>query len=85
MALTMKEQQRVAVIERVFRGQLTMAETAMVLGVSEGHSFGSRPGPERRACEGRSMAMAAVPRLGSCPDHAPTDCGAGVGDVPEAQ
>ena len=35
IALTMKEQQRVAVIERVFRGELTMAEAAMLLGVSE--------------------------------------------------
>jgi len=35
----MKEQQRVAVIERVFRGELTMAEAAMVLGVSERHGF----------------------------------------------
>src|SRR5574337_1760184 len=39
MVLTMKEQQRVAVIERVFRGELTMAEAAMVLGVSERQSF----------------------------------------------
>ena len=35
----MKEQQRVAVIERVFRRELTMAEAAMVLGVSERQSF----------------------------------------------
>jgi len=28
IALTMREQQRVAVIERVFRGELTMAEAA---------------------------------------------------------
>ncbi|MGH7412501.1 MAG: helix-turn-helix domain-containing protein, partial [Candidatus Methylomirabilis sp.] len=39
IALTMKEQQRVAVIERVFRRELTMAEAAMVLGVSERQSF----------------------------------------------
>ena len=39
IALTMKEQQRVAVIERVFRRELTMAEAAMGLGVSERHSF----------------------------------------------
>ena len=39
IALTMKEQQRVAVIERVFRGELTMAEAALVLGVSERQSF----------------------------------------------
>ena len=39
IALTMKEQQRVAVIERVFRRELTMAEAAMVLGVSERQSY----------------------------------------------
>ena len=39
IALTMREQQRVAVIERVFRGELTMAKAAMVLGVSERQSF----------------------------------------------
>jgi len=39
IALTMREQQRVAIIERVFRGELTMAEAAMVLGVSERQSF----------------------------------------------
>ena len=39
ITLTMKEQQRVAVIERVFQGELTMAEAAMVLGISERQSF----------------------------------------------
>src|SRR3990170_104619 len=39
IALTMREQQRVAVVERVFRGELTMAKAAMVLGVSERQSF----------------------------------------------
>src|SRR5574337_681644 len=39
IALTMREQQRVAVIERVFQGELTMAEAAMVLGISERQSF----------------------------------------------
>lgn len=39
IALTMREQQRVTVIQRVFRGELTMAEAAMVLGVSERQSF----------------------------------------------
>lgn len=38
IALTMREQQRVTVIQRVFRGELTM-EAAMVLGVSERQSF----------------------------------------------
>ncbi len=35
----MREQQRVAVVERVFRGELTMAEAAMVLGVFERRSL----------------------------------------------
>lgn len=39
ITLTMKEQKRVEVIERVFRGELRMAEAALVLGVSERHSF----------------------------------------------
>src|SRR5574337_688614 len=39
IALTMREQQRVTGIQRVFRGELTMAEAAMVLGVSERQSF----------------------------------------------
>lgn len=39
ITLTMKEQKRVEVIERVFRGELTMAEAALVLGVTERHSY----------------------------------------------
>ena len=39
IALTMKEQQRVTVIERVFRGELTMAKAAMVPGVCERQRF----------------------------------------------
>lgn len=39
IVLTMKEQKRVVVIQRVFRGEMTMAEAAMVLGVTERHSF----------------------------------------------
>jgi transposase len=37
--LTMKEEKRIEVIQRVFRGELTMVEAALVLGVSERHSF----------------------------------------------
>lgn len=33
--LTMKDEKRIAVIQRVFRGELTVVEAAMVLGVSE--------------------------------------------------
>ncbi len=36
---TMEEQKRVEVIQRVFRGEVTMAEAAMVLGVTERHSY----------------------------------------------
>ncbi len=39
IVLTMAEQKRVEVIQRVFRGELTMGEAAMVLGVTERHSF----------------------------------------------
>ncbi len=39
IVLTMADQKRVEVIQRVFRGEVTMAEAAMVLGVSERHSF----------------------------------------------
>ena len=33
--LTMKDEKRLEIIQRVFRGELTMAEAGMVLGVSE--------------------------------------------------
>ena len=39
ITLTMEEQKRAAVIERVFRRELKMAEAAMVLGMSERHSY----------------------------------------------
>ncbi len=39
IVLTMEEQKRVEVIQRVFRGVMTMVEAAMVLGVTERHSF----------------------------------------------
>ena len=39
IVLTMREQKRVEVIQRVFRGELTVAEAAVVLGVSERHSY----------------------------------------------
>lgn len=39
IVLTMREQKRVEVIQRVFRGEMTMAEAAMVLGVTERHSY----------------------------------------------
>src|ERR1700675_2679059 len=39
LVLTMKEQGRVEVIERVFRREMTMAEAALVLGVTERQSY----------------------------------------------
>src|SRR2546425_1274451 len=39
ITLTMEEQKRVAVIQRVFRGEMTMGEAAMGLGVSERQTF----------------------------------------------
>ena len=35
ITLTMKEQKRIAVLEKVFRGELTMGKASLVLGVSE--------------------------------------------------
>jgi len=39
ITLTMEEQKRVEVIQRIFRGEMTMGEAAMVLGVTERHSY----------------------------------------------
>ena len=39
IVLTMAEVKRVEVIQRVFRGEVTMVEAAMVLGVTERHSY----------------------------------------------
>jgi transposase len=39
IVLTMKEQRRVEVIQRVFRKEMTMTEAALVLGVTERHSY----------------------------------------------
>ncbi len=39
IVLTMEEQKRVEVFQRVFRGEVTMAEAAMVLGVCQRHSY----------------------------------------------
>lgn len=35
ITLTMKEKKRLEVIQRVFRGELTVGQAALVLGVSE--------------------------------------------------
>src|SRR3990167_1608077 len=39
IVLTMEEQKRVEVIQRVFRRELRMVEAALVLGVTERHSY----------------------------------------------
>ncbi len=39
IALIMEEQKRVEVIQRVFRRELMMGEAALVLGVTERHSY----------------------------------------------
>ncbi len=39
VVLTMEEQKRVGVIQRVFRGELRMAEAALALGLTERHSY----------------------------------------------
>ncbi len=39
IALIMEEQKRVEVIQRVVRRELTMGEAALVLGVTERHSY----------------------------------------------
>jgi predicted DNA-binding transcriptional regulator YafY len=39
IVLTMKEQRRVEVMQRVFRAEMTMAEAALVLGVTERQSY----------------------------------------------
>jgi transposase-like protein len=37
--LTMKDEKRIEVIQRVFRGELTVREAAMIVGVSERQSY----------------------------------------------
>ena len=37
--LTMKEEKRLEVIQRVFRGELTVMEAGVVIGVSERHCY----------------------------------------------
>lgn len=37
--LTMREETRLEIIQRVFRGELTVVEGAMILGISERHCY----------------------------------------------
>src|SRR5881628_131135 len=39
IALTMKEQKRIEIIQKVFRKELRIAEAALVLGVTEHHAY----------------------------------------------
>ncbi len=66
IALTMRAQQRVAVIERVFRRELTMGEAALVLGVSERQSFRIKARIRKEGVRGVIHGNRAGPRLGSC-------------------
>ncbi len=52
IVLTMKEQKRVEVIERVFRKEITMVEAAMVLGVSERHGYRIKAGVKKEGAKG---------------------------------
>ncbi len=35
----MKEEKRLEIVQRVYRGELTVAEAALILGVSERHCY----------------------------------------------
>jgi len=50
--LTMKEEKRLEVIQRVFRGELTVAKAALVLGVSERQCYRVKARVTRRGARG---------------------------------
>jgi transposase len=50
--LTMKEEKRVEVIQRVFRGELTVVEAAMVVGVSERQCYRIKARVTKRGTKG---------------------------------
>ena len=50
--LTMKEDKRLEVIQRVFRGELTVAKAALVLGVSERQCYRIKARVTRRGARG---------------------------------
>jgi len=50
--LTMKEEKRLEVIQRVFRGELTVAKAALVLGVSERQCYRIKARVTRRGARG---------------------------------
>src|SRR5499433_2149900 len=49
--LTMKEEKRLEIIQRVFRGELTVVEAGMVIGVSERGAKGVVHGNRGRPCK----------------------------------
>lgn len=76
IALTMREQHRVTVIQRVFRGELTMAEAAMVLGVSRAPELEDH-GQDRKGGRTRGNPWQSRPVLASeaASEDAPPQCG----------
>ena len=72
ITLTMEEQQRVAVIQRVFRRELTIAEAAVILGVSEGHSVRLKARIRKEGVRGVMHTNRATARIGNCRSR-PTD------------
>ena len=50
--LTMKEEKRLEVIQRVFRGELTVVEAAMVVGVSERQCYRIKARVTKRGAKG---------------------------------
>src|SRR5215470_257140 len=52
MTLTMKEEKRLEVVQRVFRGELTVVEAALVLGVSERQCYRVKGRVTKRGAKG---------------------------------
>jgi DNA-directed RNA polymerase specialized sigma subunit len=50
--LTMKEEKRLEVIQRVFRGELTVVEAGMVIGISERQCYRIKAGVTKLGGEG---------------------------------
>src|SRR5262245_44048672 len=50
--LTMKEEKRLEVIQRVFRGELTVVEAGMVIGVSEREGYRIKARVTKRGAKG---------------------------------
>ena len=50
--LTMKEEKRLEIIQRVFRGELTVVEARVVIGVSERHCYRIKAKVTKRGAKG---------------------------------